>query len=116
MLRYICIEVVNVVDLSHVVVSDPIKVHEAGVIAIHVRFLICALENFSLEVFLTLLFDLTNFIISVKSIRIIMKFNFSVDLVVKGTHHAVIKSIAWMIANNGLSILKNNFLMALRLD
>jgi hypothetical protein len=47
MLRYICIEVVNVVDLSHIVVSDSIEVHEAGVIAIHVRFLICVLENFS---------------------------------------------------------------------
>ena len=116
MLRYICVGVVNVVNLSHVVVSDPIKVHEAGVIAIHVRFFIRALENFSLEVFLTLLFDLTNFIISIKSISIIMKFNFSIDLVIESTHHAVVKSFAWMIANNGLPIMKNNFLVALRLD
>ena len=115
MLRYISVGVVNIVNLSHVVVSDPIKVHEAGVIAIHVRFFICALKNFSWEVLLTLLFNLTDFIISIKSIGMIMKFNFSVDLVIESTHHAVIKSVTWMVANNGLPIMKNNFLVALRL-
>jgi hypothetical protein len=43
----------------------------------------------------------------------IMKFNISIHLVVEGSHHAVIKSIAWMIANNGLPLLKDNFPLAL---
>ena len=104
---------IDIFDLSHVVVSEAIEIHKTSVVAVHIRFLVGSLHDFAGKVFLTLLFDLANLIVSIETIFIIVKFNFTVDLIIKRSHHTVIKSVTRVVTNDGLAIFKYDFFMTL---
>ena len=111
-LRNIVKTMIHSIHTSHIPPSLFIKIHITTIISINLRHLLTFNHYFTFKIFLSLPFNLSNFIVSIDVIFIIIKFHFTCYLHVKGSHYYVVDHVSWKTEFYLLTIWRENDLTA----